>query len=415
MESYSEKVSGIMFAVLILGVLFNPLFAFADGDVPSNTYLQAISFYKTKNYESALPLFELEIKNNPGNARAYYYLGCCQYRNKDFKNSTLNFYLFNQKSSNSLIKDYADKLMATLSGDDQKWVLLTLNGPVPELSPSQDSKPINSQAGNSNNGNNVNSAKSNIDVSLVLSKNWWLRGYSGYDYSLLGDVINSITSFPKYFNSFDIPGYTITSNTGNSGIQAGIELGFLLDKNNGFSINAENVWSQSDSYTEIYSGTTNTTVSVTPNLASISLNYYRYLFQQKGSRTYIAAGIGYYQTSINYYDYDINGNLNPTTATFTGNTIGGTLGVGQMIGIGNSFGIEVSVHGRIATIAQVSSSSLNQGGTTLSGPFTLGVANEAGIPPTILIIPPGYSGSDVRNLVVDYSGFDANLSFDFYF
>jgi hypothetical protein len=114
-------------------------------------------------------------------------------------------------------------------------------------------------------------------------------------------------------------------------------LGKQLDKEDVISISLENVWTQSESYSNYVSGYPVYTTTFQPDLMSASLNYYRYIFFGKGARTYLTIGGGYYHAVIGYVSDDPNLTDPNVSATFTGDILGGTLGVGQEIAIGNSF------------------------------------------------------------------------------
>ncbi len=269
------------------------------------------------------------------------------------------------------------------------------------------------------------------DFSLALSRDWWVRFYSGYDFALLDDVIKGTNNYPVFVKQVTgsvvvvITGggggpsstSTVSSSAGNNGIDSGLEIGRKLDDNSALSLTFENVWSQSDNYSVVQSGVTTLSQTVNPDLMSASLNYYRYLFQQKGGRTYVTLGFGYYHAAVGWVDYDTNLVKPNVNAVFTGDTVGGTLGIGQVLAIGDSFGMELSARGRLATFSQVTSPSLTENGTqdTSYGPYTLAI--------TQFLNSNTLQAYAVRNLVplqgryavVDYTGFDSNLSFNFYF
>lgn len=105
---------------------------------PSNgSYSQAMAFFDAKDYQTALPLFQQAIQDNPGNAKAYYYSGSCEKNLGNPKEAALDFYISDRLQPYPGLKSYADKLMANLSGRDQEAVknrLAAWNNPLAAIS-----------------------------------------------------------------------------------------------------------------------------------------------------------------------------------------------------------------------------------------------------------------------------------------
>ncbi len=243
----------------------------------------------------------------------------------------------------------------------------------------------------------------------ALSKDWWLKVYAGYDYSMMGDVINGVKAWEAYLE----PAVTPTLSLGHGGFVDGTEIGFTLDPNHSISIEAENIATQNENLNYTNGGTT-TWKTIGPSLEDINLNYYRTLFRSKGNGTYLMIGAGYYHTNVNYYDG--SGPSTSQSATFTGDVIGGVLGVTQKWEIAKNFTCGLSVKGRLAAFSEVKSSSIFGNGTTqtVNAPYALMIYNQ-GLTGAITADSPNYAGSSAHYAVVDYSGFLGDFFLAFHF
>ena len=236
----------------------------------------------------------------------------------------------------------------------------------------------------------------------------WIKIYSGYDFSLMGDVINGLKAWDSYVKT---AGYQTSLSTDNSGFQYGGEAGLSLDDDNALSVSLDFISTQ----TESWSLAAGSTKSISPSLQSGSLNYYRTILKEEGNRTYLMAGAGYYHASVNYYDG--SNPSNSSTGTFTGDILGGTLGIGEEVGIGKIFTLGIIAKGRLATFSQVTAPSVVDMGSTLTaGPYLLGITTEPSVVPgAIVSATSALLGKFVRYAVVDYSGFSGDLTLAFHF
>jgi len=263
---------------------------------------------------------------------------------------------------------------------------------------------------------------------LALSPQWWVKLSGGYDYAFMGDLNTASRNYANYLKEVGAP---VTDRglyqTGNSGIRAGLELGYSLDRDNWISLGAQNVWTQAMGWSQVQDNTVVESFMVSPNLLSVSLNYGRNLIQSKWGKTYLAVGGGWYHAYATATSYD---NLIPppndySTGTFTGDVLGGTLGLSQSVNLGGPFALELSVNGRWASFSQLSSNSVN--GNYISGPpFKLMVLRNENIVPGmlgsdsdyLLFAPQGIMDmhpGDYRYAVVDYSGLFADIAFRYSF
>jgi len=251
-----------------------------------------------------------------------------------------------------------------------------------------------------------------------LDKGTWVKGYVGYDFALLGDLTSGVNGWQP---TVEPNGNTPTGasfNTGSGGLLAGVEFGVNLDSGNALAIEIENISSQADSFTNGVSDNTALNASFQPDLMGIALTYYTFISGGKGSRTSLSFGVGYYQSSVAFSGVGVDLSMPstvvgaPETGTFTGGAIGEIFGIGQDFALGNSFAMELLVHGRLITVNQVTSSSIANGS---GGQYTIVNTAPAGDQGQLYVMPNVSIPSNDRPAVIDYSGFDANLSFDYCF
>ena len=262
-----------------------------------------------------------------------------------------------------------------------------------------------------------------VPVSMVFSKNWWVAAYGGYDYAFFGDLNTASRNYANFLREAGSPS-TIQgpAQTGNSGIRAGMEIGFSLDQENAISLSLENVWSQTLGLSYVSNGVVGRSFDVNPDLISASLNYHRNLLSQSWGKTSVSIGLGYYHAVVGMTNYE--GNLSTTfTGAFLGDVLGGTLGIGQSMVLDDSFEFKFSLKGRWATFNQLQASSISPNMNAFGPPYELvviknenfGLSSDADYidyaPQQLINMHP----NDYRYAVVDYSGFSADISFYFHF
>jgi hypothetical protein len=243
----------------------------------------------------------------------------------------------------------------------------------------------------------------------IPNKSFWVRAFTGYDYALLGDLGNGVKGLVA-LNQIVEP--TAAQKPGNSGIRAGVEIGYSLDDLNAFFIVHENAWTQDTTYTDSVSNQ-----KFSPRLMSFALNYERCLFDPPGFRTLATVGGGFYRVEIGYSAFDPN---IPATigANFSGEAFGGNLGLAQEMEIAGPFSLSLSVKGRLATFSQVISPSITNNGNvvTTNAPYTLAIVQAPNFPEYISIAAVKFLGTlPGRYVVLDYSGVSGDLDFNFYF
>ena len=395
--------------VALLLILLTTGFALAAPKTAADYFAMGAQLYSVKDYQGAAYSYEAGLVLDPNNAGGYQGLGDAYYflgRQNDAMTAYQKSLALNPKNL-KLIEFVKTFKPQDASGNETEITMFSKMKAAPVI----DYSAINSQA---------TTISSKPEVKFAAGKGMWVRFYGGYDFALLSDLNNGINAWTPLLDSGPI---TVTASTGNNGFLVGGEFGMLLDQGNGLSISCENVWTQMESYNN---GVTLApqSASFQPSMMDISLNYYAYLPGGKGSRTYFTVGGGYYQASVTFAGMDPTLSNPVENGTFTGSAFGWTFGFGETLAIGNSFGLELSALGRIVAFNQMTSLSVNNASTDQGkGPYAIVINTSTTNAGTINVAPvssitstTGTTGtSPYRYAVLDYTGVDADLSFDFYF
>ena len=156
---------------------------------------------------------------------------------------------------------------------------------------------------------------------------------------------------------------------------------------------------------------------------SISVNYSRVILNQEWGKTSLTLGLGYYHAVFGLTENDQNySNTTTTSGTFTGDVPGGTIGVDQSLSFNNSFGLDFSFKGRLATFSQLIASNVTPPLSTSKSPYALVVIkNEntgSGLSSNtdyLLFTQQGFNPDYYRYAIADYSGFSGDISLYFHF
>jgi hypothetical protein len=238
--------------------------------------------------------------------------------------------------------------------------------------------------------------------------------YSGYDFSSLGDLASGTSAWINYGKS---QGVATSGGANNSGILAGAQFGFHLNPTSSLSLDLGSVFTLSNGFTLTGSGSS-LSQTLDPMLLSTSIDYTLDIVKNAGSHTYISVGAGWYHASVNYELSETSPATVLGQGTYTGDTIGGTLAIGEEVDLGGSFGFDFSVRGRYASFSRVSSNS----GTSFDGggtPASLAIVSST-FPGYNVLLPVSNAGIDAnpgmaRYAVLDYTGIDAKLGLSLYF
>ncbi len=254
----------------------------------------------------------------------------------------------------------------------------------------------------------------NEPIPLFDSSRFFLEVYTGYDYSFLGDIVNGTKAWIPYANAV---GDTGSASTNNSGILAGALFGLHLDKTSSLALDLGGVFPLGGNNWSVNGMGFQDSQTCDSILLDVSVDYRLNLLQSPGARTYVTAGAGWYHAIVSYTLVSPSA---PCGGTFTGDTLGGTLGVGEEISLGPSVGLDVSVRGRYASFSQVSASSataLDGLDSSATGASSLSIYNYDQYP---ILVPTlnsyaSANSSVIRNAMVDFSGIDATAAVAFYF
>jgi len=391
-------------------------------------FAMGLQLYTAKDYQGGYYAYEAGLKQDPNNAAGYQGLGDCLYglgRQSEALGAFQQSLVLNPNNPQlaTFVKSF--KPLDTIAVETNKTKVVYTDEELGISTPTPTAQGV--------------TTVSHAEAKYGLFKDGWIRGYAGYDYAVLGNLISGVQAWGPDFVANGEPGNTPTNSVGNSGIRAGAEIGLNVDKSNTLSINVENVWTQNESYNNGASATDPTlqTGSFQPNLTSVTLNYTVDFITSKSAKTYFTFGAGYYHATVNalvvtpYPNAGLQsvGLSVPATisGTFTGDVLGGTLGVGQILAIGDSFGLEFSARVRFATFGQMTASSLTSNGQSVPAPtggFVLvtdnsntinmsgGTTNLGG---EIDVDTFAGVGTTDNVMTLDYSGFYSDLSFNFYF
>jgi tetratricopeptide (TPR) repeat protein len=400
--------------VVLFLILLTTGFALAAPKTAADYFAMGAQLYSVKDYQGAAYSYEAGLVLDPNNAGSYQSLGDAYYflgRQTDAMTAYQKSLALNPK--NLKLAEYVKTFKPQdATGNETEITMFSKMQATPVI----DYSTVNSQAA---------TISSKPEVKFVMGKGTWVRFYGGYDFALLNDLNTGITSSQTLLDSNPNSVTAATANTGSNGFMAGAEFGLLLDPGNGLSISCENVWTQNLGYDSgLQSVTVNNGMTLAPQSASfnpsmldISLNYYAYLPGGKGTRTYFTVGGGYYQAFVNFAGVDPTLSNPSESGTFTGTAVGWKFGFGETLAIGNSFGLEFSARGRIVTFAEMSTQTLTNQPSPPSGSAYAVVINNYGANLGSIYVTStnNIGGYSYRYAVLDYTGFDADLSFDFYF
>ncbi len=249
-----------------------------------------------------------------------------------------------------------------------------------------------------------------VQMDVVLDKDSGLDMslYSGADYSFLGDFVNGTKGFAKYITD---NGGEVSSWTGNWGWLSGLDLGLALDPSNRLSVSFEDVLTRSQNISGT-DGTNGLGGAVTPGMVNATLNYKLSMSEGKGTRTSVSLGAGYYHAFV---DYALGVGTQDGYGTFTGDTVGGTLGVSQDWSMGGGFDLGLSAKGRYAVFDKVTATQFHEASFTL--PYAMAMVSIPGEPDVLLPKSTAVIDSDptMRYAKLDYSGVDVTVALNFHF
>ncbi|HET9869397.1 MAG TPA: hypothetical protein VFR02_02705 [bacterium] len=247
-------------------------------------------------------------------------------------------------------------------------------------------------------------------VTLFDGSGTFVQFQTGLDISFLDEIVNGTNGWKSFF-----PGSYISGTAARGGVASDLSYGIHLDGASSLALNLGNVLTAPS----VISATdpSNRTVfqaDVAPSLYSASLVYSLNLAQGAGSRIYFSLGGGWYHGIVSEATLGTSG-PGGFGGTFTGDTVGGTLGLGGEIDLGSSFGLGFTVNGRYAYFSRVSA---DKAGDASSNPGPYSLTEFTGPGGQHVLIP--LDNADINSssngyTAVDYSGIDAQFSLTYRF
>ena len=277
-------------------------------------------------YDKAVGYFQQAVQADPNNAQAYEDLGNAYMKQNDQSDAVAAY----QKSlkinpNNPTLKVMVDNLNSTAVPNSSTVATEpSTNDTVEEQQPAQKTIVIKRRAPRPQPAPvNYNDGLAPIDHARI-----WSKFEFGFNYSLQGDLMNSVTTNNNENTAGTLPYGFDSGNAAMApgGMNIGGEIGFLLNPNNGIAIGVR--YLQANDYT--FNANNSQPASVvgapqdsedttfTPYVVPITLDYYLFL-PDSGGRFFLTAGVGYYSAAVhvsenlslsNYY-YDYNAYWNP--------------------------------------------------------------------------------------------------------
>ena len=378
-------------------------------------------------YDKAVTYFLQAVQADPNNAQAYEDMGNA-YMKQDDQADALSAY---QKSlainpNNATLKVMVDNLSAN----------------APEAGQSQNQEPSYNQGVEEQPVRTIVIHRPrptplpnyNDGLPLMDHAKVWTKFEFGYNYSLQGDLMNSVTVLNNDNAAGGLPleGIQNVFTSGNAamapgGINLGGEIGFLLDTHMGIGIGIR--YLQANDYTYNASSTNNSAGSsypsdseittMTPYVVPFTLDYYLFL-PDSGGRFFISAGVGYYAGTVSVSESysavnfeTTQGATNPPPSAYadtpsgdlTAGNVGFQFGIGRDFAINPNFGI--SLFGRFHYCKIT-----NFTGTLSDGqPWALAKFADGSVD----IDDPANIGTGGETYAtIDWTGFDIGASLNFY-
>jgi hypothetical protein len=226
----------------------------------------------------------------------------------------------------------------------------------------------------------------------------WISGYAGYDYANMGDLADAVKNLHDALPGLGDMGPLYADH---SGILAGGDLGYSLDKTSSIFLSVEGVWTSRQGVTITSGPDAGFSEFLDPNVMNVSLNYSLALVNNKGGKTTISVGSGVYIASIHFTE---NGGGGDQDGNFGQTNIGGTLGISEELFLGAGFALDCGVRFRAADFGKLTTTNYRVGGVEQTGgPFVLVDSPDITPIPTSLTLP------GIHDADMDYTGMDADL------
>jgi tetratricopeptide (TPR) repeat protein len=347
--------------LFILGLIFLalPLQAAISNDY----YVAGFNAYALRDYVKSIPYMKAAVQLDPKNWKAYQILG-------------YDYYLSNQPG---LALAAFDQSLRWNSDNPQLW----------NLAESLRARII------------WENERNDIYPRVFRNYDIWVRLHAGVMTASLGDLPKAAEAFRSHYASDNT-----TATADGFGPFGGIEVGFMLDTYNawgvvvdGATLNGYNAEAQENgSYLK---------ESIQPKMVSIQAEYYRF-FKLGRTRLYANLGGGFYNTIVDL-NYVNNGDVFES-GEMAGIGIGGFLGLGWEIAVGDQISASLFMRARYATTGNIQGNATNGYGASQMTVLTTDPTFGVGANPSSVVGTNGYKAVNV-----DYTGADFGLSISYHY
>jgi hypothetical protein len=225
----------------------------------------------------------------------------------------------------------------------------------------------------------------------------FLNFYPGFDYSFQGDLVEGLQDQSTFYQ--DTLGYTTTEATTPAGVLGGLEFGVMFDQTFGLSLSPEAVFGFGMGV-EAVDGSDYFNEYINPNMIGGTLNILVYLVSGQKANTYVKGGVGFYH---GFVDLRMEDSFPSSSwGTFTGETVGGTLEIGEEFDLGGDFILGIAARGRFAVIDKLLCSNVQ--GDPPPDTYALARIDISGTYPVQFVPESIVDGSSIRYASLDMSG-----------
>lgn len=348
----------LVLQILFLSILSLPLRAATTNDY----YVAGFDLYARKDYADSIPYMKAAVQLEPQNWKAWQILGYDYYLSNQPALALAAFdHSLHWNPRNSELWNLAESIRARIIWENEK------NDPYPR-------------------------AFRNYDI--------WFKFQTGVMTARLGDLSKAATAFSNYYTAINIQN---TATADGFGLLGGMEVGFMLDTFNAWGVVVDgatlNGYTAQSKENEGY-----LKESVQPEMISVQAEYFRF-FKLGRTRFYANAGGGLYNTIVNL-NYLNNGNVFES-GEMAGIGIGGFLGLGWEIALGDQFSASLFVRARYATTGNIQGTTTNAAGSSQTSVLS---TDSNGLLGANLV---GTTG--IKAVNVDYTGGDAGFSISYHY
>ncbi len=227
----------------------------------------------------------------------------------------------------------------------------------------------------------------------------WVHLQSGVMTSSLGDLSKAAAAFRSYYAADNT-----TATADGFGPFGGLEVGFMLDTYNAWGVVLDGA--ALNGYSAEVQDTSGNYLkeNIQPKMISVQAEYYRF-FKLGRTRLYANLGGGFYNTivDLNY----VNDGIVYESGEMAGMGLGGYLGLGWEIALGDQFSASLFTRARVATTGNIQGTTTNGLGSSQTSVLS---TDSNGLVGANLVGTSGY-----KPVNVDYSGADVGLSISYHY